>query len=256
MKKTTNFAKRNLTEMTRDPLSYIFCIAFPIIMMVIMSVVNSSIPKESEMTLFRIDHLAGGIVIFGQTFVMLFTAIMVSKDRAGSFLTRLYASPMKSRNFAGGYLLPMMIIAFVQAVVNLGVALIIALVTGYELNIEGLLVTSIAVLPSALMFTAIGFLFGTLFNDKAAPPLCSVIISLGSIIGGIWFDVESAGGFIESLSRCLPFFYCTKAARSAINMDFGFQSFVIPFIVVIGSAVLLTALSCFVFGKKMRADLS
>ena len=256
MKKTTNFAKRNLTEMTRDPLSYIFCIAFPIVMMVIMSVVNSSIPSEAEMTLFRVDHLAGGIVVFGQTFVMLFTAIMVSKDRAGSFLTRLYASPMKSKNFAGGYILPMLVIAFVQTVVNLGVAMIIALVTGYELNIAGLFLASVAILPSALMFTAIGFLFGTLFNDKTAPPLCSVIISLGSIIGGIWFDVENAGGFIEGLSRCLPFFYCTKVARSVINMDFGIESFVIPFIVVIGSASVLAAFSCFVFGRKMRADLS
>lgn len=256
MRKTLNFAKRNLMEMTRDPLSYIFCIAFPVVMMIIMSVVNTSIPQEAEMTLFRVDRLAGGIAIFGQTFVMLFAAIGVSKDRAGSFLTRLYASPMKSKDFTGGYILPMMIIAFVQALVTFTVSLLIALITGYELNIAGLILASVAILPSALMFTSIGFLFGTIFNDKTAPPLCSVIISLGSFIGGIWFDVENAGGFIEKLSKCLPFFYCTKTARSVINMDFGVESFLVPFLVVIAASIILTALSGFAFGRKMRADLA
>ena len=108
MKNTMVFAKRNLLEVFRDPLSWIFCIAFPIVMLVIMSIVNSAIPKEG-MTLFRIDNLAGGIAIFGQMFVMLFTAIAVAKDRSGAFLTRLYSSPMKSCNFVFGYILPMLL---------------------------------------------------------------------------------------------------------------------------------------------------
>ena len=53
MKNTMVFAKRNFIEVGRDPLSWIFCIAFPIVMLVIMSIVNSAIPKEG-MTLFRI----------------------------------------------------------------------------------------------------------------------------------------------------------------------------------------------------------
>ena len=46
MKNTMVFAKRNFIEVGRDPLSWIFCIAFPIVMLVIMSIVNSAIPKE------------------------------------------------------------------------------------------------------------------------------------------------------------------------------------------------------------------
>ena len=57
------------------------------------------------MTIFRIDNLAGGIAVFGQMFVMLFTAIGLAKDRESSFLVRLYSSPMKSIDFLAGYLL-------------------------------------------------------------------------------------------------------------------------------------------------------
>ena len=94
MNRTIEYAKRNLIELARDPLGYVFCIAFPIVMLIVMSVVNESIPKEANMTVFRIDNLAGGIIIFGQTFVMLFTAILVATDRDSSFLTRLFSSPM------------------------------------------------------------------------------------------------------------------------------------------------------------------
>ena len=68
--------------------------------------------------------LSGGIAVFGQTFVMLFTAIIVTKDRSGSFLTRLFASPMKSSDFTGGYILPMVIVAFVHVIVAFAASMI------------------------------------------------------------------------------------------------------------------------------------
>ncbi|MBP5330770.1 MAG: ABC transporter permease [Lachnospiraceae bacterium] len=255
-KRTMCFVKRNLLEMSKDPLSYIFCLAFPLVMLVIMSIVNASIPEEAGMSLFRIDNLAGGIVIFGQTFVMLFSALNVTKDRSGSFLIRLFVSPMKGGDFTGGYIIPMLIVSFLQSLISFAAAYVIALITGFDLSIAGLLICSVAVLPSALMCTAIGFLFGTLFNEKSAPGICSLIISLGSFLGGIWFDAEGVGGIIEKISKCTPFFYATKLARSVIRLDFGVDTFVVPLAVVTGTAAVLTALSCWVFAGRMRADLA
>ena len=254
MKNSIVFAKRNFTEMFRDPLSWIFCIAFPIVMLIIMTVVNSAIPKEANNTLFRIDNLAGGIAIFGQMFVMLFTAIGLAKDRSGSFLTRLYSSPMKSSDFVSGYILPMLLTALVQSVINFIAAIIISVITGYDLSIGALLLTCLTVMPSALMFSAIGFLFGTIFNEKAAPGLCAIIISVGAMVGGIWFDVEGVGGIMYKISKCLPFYYATKLARASIRMDFGKETFIIPMIIITLTAVILTVLASIVFNYKMRAD--
>ncbi len=256
MKRTLVFAKRNMIEMSRDMLSYIFCIAFPIVMLIIMTLVNESIPAEAGQTIFRIDNLAGGVVIFGQTFVMLFTALSVSKDRSGSFLIRLFATPMKSGNFTNGYMLPMAVISLVQSFITFVAAFIISRIVGYDLDPAGLIFAMIAILPSAVMFTAIGLIFGTLFSQNASPGLCSVIISLGSFIGGIWFDAESTGGVLLKIARCLPFIYCTKASRAAIRLDLGTENFVIPELIVIGSSIVLTALAVVLFRKKMKADLS
>ena len=118
MNRISAFTVRNIKEMLRDPLSYIFCLGFPIIMLVIMSLVNSGIPAEAGMTVFRIDNLCGGIAVFGLTFIMLFTALSISKDRSGAFLVRMYATPMRSSDFTVGYLLPMLVIAVAQMLIT------------------------------------------------------------------------------------------------------------------------------------------
>lgn len=256
MNRTLIFAKRNIMEMSRDVLSYIFCVAFPIVMLVVMSVVNQSIPAEAKMTIFRIDNLLGGIIVFGHTFLMLFTALTVSQDRYGSFLMRLYASPMKSSNFTNGYILPMILIGIVQSMVSILAAIIISFIVGYELEIMGLLLVIVASVPSAVMFISIGLILGTMFNRNSAPGLCSVIISLGSFIGGIWFDAEGIGGVMGTVCKCFPFLYATKSVRSCIKMDFTMQAMGIPMIVTSVVAVVLLLLASALFRTKMRADLS
>ena len=109
MKRVLVFSVRNFRELIRDPLSYIFCLGFPLVMLIIMTVVNKSIPPEAGMTIFNIENLSCGIAMFGLSFVMLFTTLSVSKDRSGAFLTRLYASPMKSMDFIAGYMLPCLV---------------------------------------------------------------------------------------------------------------------------------------------------
>ena len=256
MNRITAFASRNIKEMLRDPLSYIFCIGFPLVMLIVMTLVNESIPPEAGMTVFRIDNLAGGVAIFGQTFVMLFTAITVAGDRSKSFLVRMYASPMKSFDFIMGYLLPMIVISLVQSVLTYAVSFVISLVTGTEITVSGLLLSTISIIPSGIMFVGFGLLLGTLFNEKAAPGVCSIIISLGSFLGGIWFDAEGTGGVMLTCCKCLPFFYCTKAARSSIGFEFGFDEFVLPMIISIAGAAIVSAVSSAVFKMKMKADLS
>ncbi len=256
MNKIKAFSTRNRKEILRDPLSYIFCLAFPLVMLIIMSVLNASIPKQANMTVFRIDNLSSGIAVFGQTFVMLFTSLTVSKDRSGSFLVRMYATPMKSSDFTIGYITPMIIISFFQNVIIYIASFIISIITGVDLNIGGMILSLIILMPSAIMFICFGLLFGTLFNEKSAPGLCSIIISLSGFLGCIFFDADSTGGAMLKVCKSLPFYYCTKSARACVKLDFSADAFIIPIIIVIASAAVLGCLSSFVFKSKMKADLS
>ena len=256
MYKIKAFAVRNGMEILRDPLSYIFCVGFPLVMLVVMTLVDRSIPAEAGMTIFRIDNLAGGIAVFGQMFVMLFTAITVAKDRSCAFLMRMYASPMQSIDFALGYILPMLVIALAQGLLIGLCSLLVALVTGTALSAAGLVLSLVTLLPSAVLFIALGLLFGTLFNEKAAPGVCSIIISLGSFLGSIWFDAEATGGVLLKISRCLPFHYCTKSVRASMQLNTGADALWLPLLVVICCAAMLVVAASVVFRIKMKADLS
>ncbi len=208
------FSKRNIKELLRDPLSYIFCLGFPIAMLIIMTVINNSIPKEANMTIFRIDNLSHGIAVFGLSFIMLFAALLLSKDRKSAFLTRLYASPMKAGEFIGGYYLPLLLLAAAQILISYTASLIIGAADGVTLNTGRFFLSALTLLLPAVMFIGFGLLFGSLFSENSAPGLCSAVISGAGILGGIWMDVESIGGGLKGVCEALPFYHAVRAARN------------------------------------------
>lgn len=215
----TAFAKRNIKELLRDPLSYVFCLGFPVVMLLLMTVINKSIPAQANMTVFRIDNLCAGITVFGLTFLMLFAALLTSKDRTSSFLTRLFASPMTAADFIAGYYLPLIVLALVQSVITFGVSYVIAAVEGVKISIGSMLLAIVILVPAMIMFIGFGLIFGSKFSDKAAPGLCSAIISAAAILGGIWMDVDAIGGGIEAVCKVLPFYHAVEAARAAVDGD-------------------------------------
>ncbi len=253
MNKIFSFSKRIFLEIIRDPLSYIFCLGFPLIMLVVMTLVNDAVPEEAEMTLFEINNLSGGIAVFGMAFLMMFTCLYAAKDRAGAFLTRLYATPMKSGDFIAGYIFPTFVLAVLQSVITFAASFMISLVTDVKINVLGMFTAVLVLFPSMIMFISLGLLLGTLFSEKAAPGLCSIIISLGSFLGGIWFDVKGAGGVLEKICNVLPFYHSVSAARMAINLN---SDFIVHLLITVGYAAAITAVSVIVFKNKMRADLS
>ena len=101
MNKVINFYKRNLKEVLRDPIIYIFCLGFPIAMFLLFHIINKF--SNGNTPIFEVLSLLPGIIVFSYSFVMLTLAIIVSKDKQTFFLKRLYSSPMKSYYFILGY---------------------------------------------------------------------------------------------------------------------------------------------------------
>ncbi|MBE5931470.1 MAG: ABC transporter permease [Lachnospiraceae bacterium] len=251
--KSKVFAVRTWKEIMRDPLSYIFCLGFPLVMLVIMSIIDKSIPVEAGMQVFRIRNLAPGIAYFGLTFVMLFTSIQVSKDRTTALLLRLYASPMKPVEYIFGYTMPMVVLAAVQMVICFGASAVIGRCTGDPLGVMEMLPSMVALLPSVFLFVGFGILFGTLVNEKAAPGLCSILISAAGMIGGIWMDIDSLGGAIKTVARALPFYHGVSLARLPFRETAEGAVEYLLWTVICGVAVYGLAVA--VFRSKMKKDI-
>jgi ABC-2 type transport system permease protein len=107
------FAKRNAKEILRDPLNLGFGLGFPLVLLMLLSALQRNIP----VSLFEIDTLTPGITVFGLSFMTLFSATLVAKDRESAFLQRLYTTPLKGFEFIIGYMLPLLPIALAQTVI-------------------------------------------------------------------------------------------------------------------------------------------
>lgn len=247
------FASRTRKELLRDPLSYVFCLGFPLVMLFIMNLVDRSLPKEAHFDLFQIQKIGPGICVFGLTFVMLFTAMQVTKDRSTALLTRLYASPMKGIDFIMGYTLPVIGVAILQQVITYAVVFVLGKVESYDFQVGNMLISILMLIPSTLLFIGFGLFFGTLLGEKSAPGVCSVIISLAGMIGGIWMDVDSMGGFFKKLSHALPFYHGTNVARHAACGEFGevWKSLGVTAVYGIGIYIL----AVWLFGRKRMKEI-
>ena len=259
MKKLINFAKRNLKEILRDPIIYIFCLGFPLVMLVIFQVINKYSGGNTPM--FEMYSLLPAIIIFSYTFVMLTLSLIASKDKQTFFLKRLYSSPMKSYHYILGYFIVGFIIGISQTLICIIASLIISIITSSNfLTIGEILLLIISQLPILVTNIFIGILIGTIFNDKSAPGICSIFISIAGILGGCWMPLETMGKF-ESFCRFLPFYpsvYIGRIITNATNNFGTHYSFdniaTIGLITIVLYMTTSIVLSCIAFKKNMVSD--
>lgn len=234
------FASRNLREMARDPLTLFFGIAFPLLLLILLSAIQANIP----VSVFDINSLAPGIAVFGHSFLALFAGLLISKDRSTSFTHRLFASPMRESDFILGYALPMLPMALCQS----AICLLAGCVLG--MDIRNVPLTLVVLLPSAMVFIALGLLAGTSLNDKQVGGVCGALLTnLCAWLSGAWFDVTLVGGVFECIAKVLPFMHAVNAARAAVVGDF--TATVKPLAIVAAYAIVLLALAIFLFRRKM-----
>ena len=121
------FAGRNTKEILRDPLNLAFGLGFPLVLIFLLSAIQANIPVR----LFEIQHLTPGITVFGLSFMTLFSATIIAKDRGSSLLQRLYTTPLSPTDFILGYTLPIIPIAVAQC----AVCYIAAMILGLEITV-------------------------------------------------------------------------------------------------------------------------
>ena len=242
--KALGFAGRNAKEMLRDKLTLIFVIGFPVVLMLLLSLIQSNIPVE----LFEISHLSPGIVVFGFSFIALFSGLVIAKDRSGSFMLRLLTSPMKASDFILGYTLPLIPICIAQSII----CFIVAVALGLEISLNVLLCL-VVLIPAGIIFVSLGLICGCIFNDKQVGGICGALLTnVSAWLSGTWFDLKLVGGIFEDIAMVLPFARAVEAGRAALSGNYG--EIMSHLIWVIGWAVLLYILAVIVFTCKMRSD--
>lgn len=236
------FAGRNTKEILRDPLNLAFGLGFPVILLLLLTAIQANVPVP----LFEIAHLTPGITVFGLSFMTLFSATLIARDRGSALLQRLYTTPMSALDFILGYTLPLLPVALAQSAVCYALALALGL--GATVNI---LLALLFILPVAVLFVALGLLFGSILTDKQVGGICGALLTnLSAWLSGTWFDLALVGGAFQKIAYALPFVHAVELERAVLSGSF---SQILPHLWwVLGYAAGALVLAVFLFLRQMK----
>lgn len=237
-----NFAKRNFKELTRDPLSLIFEILLPLFLLFIFQQIN--IPEKT----FNLENFTPGIIIFGFSFITLFTATLVAKDRTTSLLIRLGTSPMKPSDYILGYILSLMPIIIIQDILFFLAAILLGL--SFSINIIYAILISIII---SILFINLGILIGSLVSEKATGGVGSIIVQLVCFTSGMYFPKELIGNTFSKICELLPFESSLNIIKGILNNNLSIID-TKNIIVFLTYTILTIIISSIVFKKKMTSD--
>ncbi len=236
--KTITFAKRCFKEIIRDPLSIIFSIILPLLLLFIFTQIN--IPSSN----YKVDNLTPGIVIFSFSFITLFTTILVAKDRSTFLLVRLQISSIKMSNYIFGYIISILPIIIIQNFLIYLLAIIL------NLNITiGIFFAILSSIPISILFITLGIIIGTLVSDKAAAGVSSIIVQLVSFTSEMYFDASMLSKTFNTICNILPFSACVELLKSFLN--YNFDNLVINILKVSIYLAIFLIFSCILFKKRL-----
>ena len=236
------FAKRCTKEILRDPVNLGFGLGFPVALLLLMRAIQANIPVP----LFEIEKLTPGISVFGLSFMTLFSATLISKDRESAFLQRLYASPMRGGDFILGYMLPVLPTALAQTVICYLCALLLGL--PFSVNI---LYAVLGMVPVTVFYIGLGLLCGSVLGVKQVGGICGALLTnLSGWLSGVWFDLDLVGGIFRKIANVLPFIHSVEMERALLARDFqGALSHLLP-VLLYGAGA--TVLAVYFFLRQMN----
>ena len=236
------FAGRNAKEILRDPLNLAFGLGFPLVLILLLSAIQANVP----VALFEIQHLTPGITVFGLSFMTLFSATIIAKDRSSSLLHRLYTTPLTAVDFILGYTFPIIPLALAQNIICYAAAFIL------KLNITvNVIYANLLIVPVSLLYIGLGLLCGSVLNDKQVGGICGALLTnLSAWLSGIWFDLDLVGGAFKKIAYALPFVHAVEMERAVLNGDF---SDILPHLSwVLGYGIVCLVSAVLLFIRQMK----
>ena len=242
--KMLTFAKRCVKEILRDPINLSFGLGFPLVLLYLLSAIQANIP----VSLFEIDTLTPGITVFGLSFMTLFSATLIAKDRESAFLQRLYTTPLKGFDFIMGYMLPLLPIAIGQTAICYLFAIPLGLTVG-----TNIVYAIVGIIPMAVFNIALGLLCGSILGVKQVGGICGALLTnLSAWLSGVWFDLKLVGGFFQKIANALPFVHAAELEKALFSGRFTLAAEHLLPVLLYSGAVTAVAVVCFLRQMKKQ----
>ena len=238
------FAKRCAKEVLRDPINLGFGLGFPLVLLLLLSAMQTNIP----VSLFEIDTLTPGITVFGLSFMTLFSATLIAKDRESAFLQRLYTTPLTGLDFIIGYMLPLL----PNAIGQTAICYLFAIPLGLTVS-PNIVYAIIGMIPMAIFNIALGLLCGSVLGVKQVGGICGALLTnLSAWLSGVWFDLTLVGGLFEKAANVLPFVHAAELEKALFSGNFALAAEHLLPVLLYSGAVTAVAVVCFLRQMKKQ----
>ncbi len=236
------FANRCAKEILRDPINLGFGLGFPLVLLLLLSAIQANVP----VSLFEIDTLTPGITVFGLSFITLFSATLIAKDRESALLQRLYTTPLTGFDCIIGYMLPILPIALGQTVV----CYLFAIPLGLTVT-ANMVYAIIGIIPMAIFNVALGLLCGSVLGVKQVGGICGALLTnLSAWLSGVWFDLDLVGGSFRKIANAFPFVHAVEMEKALVSGAFeAAASHILPIVLY---SILTTAVAVVCFLRQMK----
>ena len=242
--KSLALSTRTAKEILRDPINLFFGLGFPLILILLLSTIQKNIP----VSLFEIENLTPGITVFGLSFMSLFAAVIVSKDRESALLSRLYTTPLNSFDFIIGYILPLIPISILQSII----CYIVAIPFGLKPSV-GVIMALVGNILVSLFFISFGVLCGSSLSSKQVGGICGALLTnLSAWLSGVWFDISLVGGVFKAVANALPFIHAVEMERALFSGNYEVIGIHTPVVGIYTLAVTLLAILMFLRQMKNK----
>ena len=187
----------------RNPAGAVFTFAFPLLFLVIFSLLNSGVRIEERGNISFVTFFVPGILAFGLISACYTNlAIRMTISRDFGILKRVRGTPVPTWAYLAGQVGSSVVITFILFLVTVGLGVVAFDVDFRTSTAVGLFVT---LGLGAACFCALGLaVSGLCPNADAAPAIVNFSIFPLLFVSGIFFPLDNAPGWITSVAAVFP----------------------------------------------------
>ena len=201
--------------------------------------------QVEDRSLSAIEFLVPGLLGYGLSISAVFgLAQGIVNWRGTGLLRRLMLTPVRPSQLAAGRVIAALIVAITQAIAFLIVGVVV-----FDLHLRHSWWMAFPVVAAgALAFLSIGFVVAAFAKtQEAASAIANVITLPMAFLGGAFVPLDVAPGWVQGVARVLPLYYVTEGLKDVMVRGKGPASALLPMAVLVGIAVVLSAIGVRLF---------
>jgi ABC-2 type transport system permease protein len=175
----------------------------------------------SVKNLRAIDYITPGMLGMLLMWANLAVGVQLVEWRAQGITKRLAATPLKPLAMISAQVVARLLLSILQAAILLALAIWV-----FNVHIYGnIVLLALLVSLGALTLLSLGFAIASFVKKTEAANSILLLVSFPMMfLGGSYFNVNGAPGFIQPLIHAMPLYYLNEALRQVINNGAGWSA--------------------------------